>query len=153
MFSATLGLSLTHIPYKGTAQAVADVVDGRVHLVIADQPTLAPHIQSGRLVVLATTGSERSAALAQLPALAEVAAGFDVQPWQGLFGPAGLPAGLAQKVSTDVAAVLRRPELQEKLAAAGIEAAASTPELFAAHVRREVERWTAAARSAGIQPE
>jgi hypothetical protein len=89
MFAAPLELRLTHIPYKGTGQAVADVVEGRVQLVIGDQPTLMPHFKSGRLKGIAVTGATRSPRLPELPSLSEVVPGFDVQPWQGLFGPAG----------------------------------------------------------------
>ena len=153
MFAAPLGLKLTHIPYKGTAQAVADVVSGRVQLVIADQPTLMPHLKSGRLKGIAVTGASRSPTLPELPSLREAVPGFDVQPWQGLFGPPAMPAELARKISADLGAVLRSPELGAKLSGAGVEPAPSSPEEFAAHVRRELERWTGASRAAGIQPE
>ena len=153
MLAAPLGLKMTHVPYKGTAQAVSDVLDGRVQLVIGDQPTLMPHFESGRLTPLALTGTTRSALLPQVPPASEVVPGFDVQPWQGLFGPAGMPADLARKISADLAAALGQPALRDKLSASGVEPAASNPEEFAAHVKRELARWTEAARSAGIQPE
>jgi tripartite-type tricarboxylate transporter receptor subunit TctC len=153
MFAAPLGLKMTHVPYKGTAQAVSDVIDGRVQLVIGDQPTLMPHLKSGRLAAVAVTGATRSALLPQVPSVSEVVPGFDVQPWQGLFGAAGMPAELARRISADLAAALREPQLRGKLAESGVEAAASTPEEFAAHVKRELARWTEAAKSAGIQPE
>jgi tripartite-type tricarboxylate transporter receptor subunit TctC len=153
MFAAPLGLKLTHIPYKGTAQAVADVVDGRVQLVIGDQPTLMPHLKSGRLKGIAVTGASRSPTLPELPSMSDAVPGFDVQPWQGLFGPPAMLAELARKISADLGAALRAPELRAKLSGAGVEPASSSPEAFAAHVRRELERWTGASRTAGIQPE
>ena len=153
MVAAPLGLKMTHVPYKGTAQAVSDVIDGRVQLVIGDQPTLMPHLKSGRLTPVAVTSANRSPVLPQVPSLSEVVPGMDVQPWQGLFGPAGMPAELARKISAELAATLREPQLRGKLSESGVEAAASTPEEFAAHVKRELARWTEAAKSAGIQPE
>ncbi len=153
MFAAPLGLKMTHVPYKGTAQAVTDVVEGRVQLVMGDLPTLMPHFKSGRLKAMAVTGEPRSPLLPEVPSLSDAVPGFDVQPWQGLFGPAGLPPALAARISADLSTVLRRSELREKLQAAGVDPASSTPHEFAAHVKRELARWTEAARSAGIQPE
>ncbi len=153
MFAKPLGLRMTHVPYKGTAQAVADVMDGRVQLVISDQPTVMPHIKSGRLKGVAMTGAARSALLPDLPSVSDVVPGFDVQPWQGLFGPPKMPAELVRHINADLAAALRSPQLREKLSSAGVDTAITTPDEFAAHVKRELARWTEAARSAGIQPE
>jgi tripartite-type tricarboxylate transporter receptor subunit TctC len=112
-----------------------------------------PHLKSGRLKGIAVTGASRSPTLPELPSLSEAVPGFDVQPWQGLFGPPARPAELARKISADLGAVLRSPELGAKLSGAGDEPAPSSPEEFAAYVRRELERWTGASRAAGIQPE
>ena len=135
IFASGARIQLIHVPYKGTAQAVADVVDGRVNLVIADPPLVAPHLKARRLNAIARTSE------------------FDVLVWQGVFGPAGMPADLARRIQSDLAVSLKSPELQARFAAAGLEAVGSTPEDFAAHVKREVPRWTEAARRARIDPE
>jgi tripartite-type tricarboxylate transporter receptor subunit TctC len=135
ILGASSGVQMTHIPYKGTAQAVSDVVEGRVQLVIGDPPLVAPQIKAGRLKSIAMT------------------ADFDVLPWQGIFGPAGMPADLARKIHGDIVAALRSPELEKRFSGAGLDVVGSSPEEFAAHVKRELGRWTDVARKAGIQPE
>jgi tripartite-type tricarboxylate transporter receptor subunit TctC len=135
ILSASAGVQMTHIPYKGTAQAVSDVVEGRVRLVIGDPPLVAPQIKAGRLKAIAMT------------------ADFDVLPWQGIFGPAGMAPELVRKIHGDLVSALRSPEIEKRFAAAGLEAVGSSPEQFAAHVKRELGRWSDAARKAGIQPE
>jgi tripartite-type tricarboxylate transporter receptor subunit TctC len=135
ILGASSGVQMTHVPYKGTAQAVSDVVEGRVQLVIGDPPLIAPQIKAGRLKSIAMT------------------ADFDVLPWQGIFGPAGMPADLVRKIHGDLVTALRSPELEKRFSGAGLDAVGSTPEEFTAHVKRELARWTDAARKAGIQPE
>jgi tripartite-type tricarboxylate transporter receptor subunit TctC len=135
ILAAGSGMQMTHVPYKGTAQAVSDVVEGRVQLVIGDPPLIAPQVKAGRLKAIAMTSE------------------FDVLPWQGIFAPPGMAPDLARRIHADIVAGLRAPELEKRFAAAGLEAVGSSPEEFAAHVKRELGRWSDAARKAGIQPE
>ncbi len=154
MLGAASGLQMLHVPYKGTAQALSDVAQGRVQMIIGDLPTILPQVKAGRLVGIAVTGAVRSPVVPELPTIAEAGvAGFDVQPWQGVFGPPGMPPELARKISADIVAVLRFPEVRTRLSTSGVEPVGSTPEEFASFVRREVTRWTDAARVAGIKPE
>ena len=154
MLGVASGLQMLHVPYKGTAQALNDVMQGQVQMLIGDLPTVLPQIKAGRVVGIAVTGSVRASLAPELPTIAEGGIpGFDVQPWQGVFGPPGMPADLVRKINADIVAVLRLPDVRARFAASGIDAAGSTPEEFAAFVQREVGRWTEGARVAGIKPE
>lgn len=154
MLGAASGVKMLHVPYKGTGQALTNVVQGQVQMIIGDQTTLLPQIKTGRVVGIAVTGSVRAPLAPELPTIAESGIpGFDVQPWQGFFGPPGMPAELVRKINADIVSILRMPELRDRFATSGVEAYGSTPEEFAAFVRREVRSWTEAARVAAIQPE
>ncbi|MFH0934276.1 MAG: tripartite tricarboxylate transporter substrate binding protein [Pseudomonadota bacterium] len=154
LLGAASGLKMLHVPYKGTAQALNDVIQGQVQMIIGDLPTLLPQIKAGRIVGIAVTSSVRAPTAPELPTIAEAGVpGFDVQPWQGVFGPPGMPAELVRKINADIIAVLRMPEIRDRFATSGVEPAESTPQEFAAFLQREVGRWTEAARVAGITPE
>jgi tripartite-type tricarboxylate transporter receptor subunit TctC len=154
LLAAELGLQVVHSPYKGSVQAAADTVAGRIHMVMGDQVTLLPLIKSGRLVAVAATGNVRAGGLPDVPTIAEtLVPGFDVQSWQGIWGPAGMDAALAKRINADFVAALRTPEVAERLRAAGLEPVGSSIGEFDAHIKREISAWTGAARKAGIQPE
>jgi tripartite-type tricarboxylate transporter receptor subunit TctC len=154
MLEAQLGLDLIHVPYKGIGPGVADTVAGRVGLIMGDQSTLVPHIRGGRLVAIAMTGNARSALMPELPTIADtVAPGFDVQAWQGIWAPPRMKDDLAREINQAMVRALRDPQVAERLTNAGVEPVGSPVESFAAFTRAEVTRWTAAARSARIQPE
>ena len=154
MLSSALGLKLAHVPYKGTSQAVGDVVGGQVPMMMGDQATLLPHIESGRLVAIAVTGNQRSPLLPQVPTIAEtLVPGYNVQSWQGLWGPAGMDPKLAQRLNADFAKALRMPEVAKRLRASGYEPIASSMPEFEAFIKEEIDRWTSAAKAAGIKPE
>lgn len=154
LLGAASGLQMLHVPYKGTAQALNDVIQGQVQMIIGDLPTVLPQIKAGRVVGIAVTGSVRAPLAPDLQTIAEGGVpGFDVQPWQGVFGPPGMPADLVRKINADIVAVLRMPEVRDRFSTSGVETAGSTPDEFAALVQREVGRWTEGARVAGIKPE
>lgn len=154
MLSADLGLRLVHSPYKGTIQAAGDTMSGRIHMVMGDRATLLPLIISGRLKAVAMTGNRRVPSLPDVPTIAEtLVPGFDVQAWQGIWGPAGMNTDLVKKLNADFVRVLRMPEVIERLRASGIEPVGSSVEEFAAFVDREIGLWTGAAQKAGIKPE
>ena len=154
LLSAELGLQLVHSPYKGTSQAVTDTVSGQIQLVMGDSSTIVPHVKAGRLVAIAMTGDTRSAALPEVPTVAEsLIPGYDVQAWQGIWGPPGLPRELARRINAAVAQALRAPDVSERLRASAAEPVGSPLEAFEAFVKREIGRWTEAGKKAGIQPE
>ncbi len=154
MLSSALELKLVHVPYKGTSQAVSDVVAGQVPMMMGDQATLLPHIKSGRLVAIAVTGDKRSPLVPEVPTIAEtLVPGFNVQSWQGLWGPAGMDRALAKRINDDFTKVLRMPDIAARLRASGYEPIASSMPQFDGFIQEEISRWTSAAKAAGIKPE
>lgn len=154
MLSAELGLQLVHAPYKGTAQAVTDTVSGQVHMVMGDQSVLLPHVRAGKLNAIAMTGDSRSALIPDVPSISEtLSRGFDVQAWQGIWGPPGMSRDLVNRINAAIVQALRAPEVTERLRSVGSETVGTTPEQFDAFVKREITRWTSAGKRAGIEPE
>lgn len=145
------GLRMTHVPYKGDTPAVTDLIGGQVALIFATAPSIAGHVQSGRLRLLATCGEKRSLSFPDTPTMIE--SGFPkvtVTGWWGLVAPAGTPHDIVQKTSRDVAQVLQLAEQRERLIAVGAEPAGTTPEQFAAFVKSETAKWERVAKSAGV---
>jgi tripartite-type tricarboxylate transporter receptor subunit TctC len=154
MLRSRAGVDIVHVPYKGSAPAIADLLSGRVDMMFEGGVSALPHVRSGKLRALAMTGRERSAAMPQLPTMAEAGVrDFDVSVWFGLVAPAGLPQPIVQRLNREVAEVLRSAALRDKFAAAGIDIAASSPEELGARIRADLPYWTKVMRDAGIQPE
>ena len=145
------GLRMMHVPYKGDTPAVTDLIGGQVALIFATAPSIAAHVQSGRLRLLATCGEKRSLSFPDTPTMIE--SGFPkvtVTGWWGLVAPAGTPLDIAQKTSRDVSQVLQLADQRERLIAVGAEPAGTTPEQFAAFVKSETAKWERVAKSAGV---
>jgi tripartite-type tricarboxylate transporter receptor subunit TctC len=154
MLAAEFGLQILHSPYKGGPQAAADIVAGRIQLMMGDQATLLALIKAGRLNAVAVTGNVRVSGLPDVPTIAEtLVAGFDVQAWQGIWAPAGMNPALAKRLNADFVRVLRMPDVIERLQASGLDPVGTSAEEFAAFIQREIRFWTGAARKAGIEPE
>lgn len=154
LLSSELGLRLTHIPYKGIAQGITDTLSGQVNLVMGDQSTLMQHVKAGKLIAVAMTGKDRSTLLPDVPTIAEtIVPGFDLQSWQGIWGPAGMDAATAKTINTAFQQVLKDPATAERLRAAGVDTAGGSVEDFAKFSKSEVERWIGVARKANITPE
>ena len=148
------GIDLVHVPYKGAAGALADLVGGHVQAMAAPLQTASPYVQSGRLRMLAVMGAERSPAFADVPTLKELGlANLEVETWYGLFAPAGTPAEIVTKLNAEVNAVLREPEMRESLAKQGLGAAGGSPERLGELVQRELARWSRVVAAAGIKPD
>lgn len=154
LLASQLGIRIIHVPYKGIGQGITDTIAGQVNLVMGDQSTLVQNIKAGSLVAVAMTGNARSAILPDVPTLAEtIAPGFDVQAWQGIWAPPGLPADLATTINAAFAKALANPSTVERLKVAGVDPVGGSVEDFAKFARTEWERWTNAARKANITPE
>jgi len=154
MLRSRAGVDIVHVPYKGSAPAIADLLSGRVDMMFEGGVSALPHVRSGKLRALGMTGRERSAAMPQLPTMAEAGVrDFDVSVWFGLVAPAGVPQPIVQRLNREVAAVLRSAALRDKFAAAGIDIAPSSPEELGARIRADLPYWTKVMRDAGIQPE
>lgn len=155
LFSYQARLNLTHVPYKGEAPAVTDVIGGQVQMMFANLPAVAQHLASGRLRALAISSTKRHPALPELPTVAEAAGlpDFEVLTWYGLFAPAGTPAAVTRKLQDETLAALKNKDLAAKLDEQGFSVAGSTTEQFTGFVKTEVPRWARLIKEANIQAE
>jgi tripartite-type tricarboxylate transporter receptor subunit TctC len=152
LFNIVTGAKLVHIPYKGVNLAMQDVLAGNVHLVFIGIPAAAPHIKAGKLRALALVAPQRSAALPEVPTVAEAGLrDFEVTTWYGILAPAGTPRNVITRLNGELVKIMHSPELKEKLAATGTEPLTSTPEEFAAYIKREIAKWGEVVRKAGVK--
>lgn len=152
MFNAAAGVRMVHVPYKGAAPAMTDLIGGQVQAVFTSLPSVAQFVKSGKLRALAVTSASRSPAMPDVPTLAESGlAGFDVNPWFGLLAPAGTPAAVVQRINSDVNALLATADVKEKFAASGAEPLATTPERFAEMLRDDLLKWARVVRLSGAK--
>lgn len=153
MLARAAGTDLLHVPYKGGAPAMQDVMGGQIACYMATMGEALPHIRSGRLRALATSGPRRSALLPEVPTLKESGYNVEAQGWFGFFLPARTPAPVVNGLSAAIAQALAEPKVAAELARLGYETAPNTPESFAAQVRADYERWGPVAKASGFTPE
>ena len=144
-------LEITHVPYKGTAPALADLLAGQVEMMCDNLGVSLPHVRAGRLKALAVASRKRFSGLPDVPALSESLPGFESVAWFGIVGPPGTPAAIADKVSLGVMEALRLPDVQKRLADLSAEPMGLGPGEAAAFMKQETERWGAVIRSAGVK--
>ncbi|PLP99565.1 Bug family tripartite tricarboxylate transporter substrate binding protein [Cupriavidus pauculus] len=154
LFRHRAGVAMLHVPYKGTTQAVNDVVGGQVPVLLGTWPTLAPFVQSGALRAIAVTQSKRSPAAPDVPSLAEQGMpGIDVSSWYALMVPSATPKPVADGLSADIHALFTTPTVRGDLQRQGLEPVASTPEALAARIRDETAAWATLIRTYHITAE
>ena len=154
LFKQQAGVDLTHIPYKGSAPSITDLIGGRVMLTMDSLVQSLPHIKAGRLKALAVLGPKRSALLPDVPTVAESGLpGYALTNWFGLLAPAATPPERNAKLHAHVAAVLREDEIQKKIAALGADVVGNSPQEFGAAMRAESAQWAQIMKSAGIRAE
>jgi tripartite-type tricarboxylate transporter receptor subunit TctC len=141
LFKAQAGVFVTHIPYKGTALAIPDLISGKIDVLFDSLPTGMPHVRDGRLRALGVTSLKRSPLAPELPAIADVLPGFESNTWFGLYGPKGLPADLVARVNAAANEAVSDPEVRDKLSKLGIEPATGTPAQFGAMVAQDAAKW------------
>lgn len=152
LFNTLAGVKMVHVPYKGAAPALTDLVAGRLQLSFDNIPPALPHVRTGRLRALAVTSATRSPLLADLPTVSEAGLpGFDVTAWFGLFVPAATPREAIERLHAEAAKSLEDPALRDRLTALGFAVGATTPRDFAAFIRDETERWTPILRATGAR--
>ena len=152
MFKAETRTQLTHVAYKGTPAAYTDLFSGQVSLMWDNIVAVTNHVKNGRLKPLAVTSAKRSPSLPDVPTMAESGLpGFEAVSWIGALVPAGTPQPIVDKIHTDLVAVLRMPEIKEKLGALGAEVVGNTPEQFAAWNRSEIAKWAKAIKESGAR--
>jgi len=154
LFKSAAGIDAVHVPYKGGAPALNDLVGGQLSFMIENVPGTMPFVKQGRLRALAITSAQRSPLEPALPTMVESGVpGYEVVGWQGLFAVAGTAPDIVARLQADVGKVLRLPEVRERLAALGAEPVGSTPEEFGAFIRAERTRWGRIIREKGIRSE
>jgi tripartite-type tricarboxylate transporter receptor subunit TctC len=152
LFSRSAGISMVHVPYKGTGPAVLGVLGGQVSLMFASVPSVIQHVRGGKLNALAVTSVQRSPAAPELPTVSEQGLpGYDVVSWFGIVAPAGTPADIVKRLNEDVRRALVVPEFQERLKDEGGRSLAMTPEEFTAFIRSEAARWAKIVRDVGAK--
>jgi tripartite-type tricarboxylate transporter receptor subunit TctC len=147
------GLDIAHVPYKGTAPALTDLLGGQVELMFDNLGVSLPHVRSGKLKILGVATEHRIAALPGVPAIAETLPGFVSIAWFGVAAPPKTPQAVAERVSAAIAEAIKLPEVQKRLADLSAEAIGSTPAQMAAFMREDAERWRKVIASANVKVE
>ena len=154
LFRREAGIDISHVPYKGTTQAMNDLIGGQITMMFGALPVLMPQVKSGKLVAIAVTSAKRSPFAADLPAIAEAGlTGVDITSWYSIMAPAKTPPAIVDAVADEVRRIVALPEVRQVLDAQGLTAVAMRPADFAAHIRRETAAWAKVIREANITAE
>ena len=152
LFSMQAGTKLQHIPYKGSAPAMNDLLGGQVQLMFADAPTALTQIRAGKVRALGVASAQRSTLLPELPTIAESGlSGYEAYSWAGLLAPAGTPREIVAKISADLQRVMTQPDVKRRLNEAGAEANPTSPERFGQMLRAEIDKWAKVVKAADIK--
>jgi len=154
LLKSMAGLDIQHIPYRGTAPAVTDIISGQIHAMFANALTAMPQVESGKVRALAVSGPKRIEAMPNVPPVAEAGVpGYEAMQWYGLLAPAGTPNAIMVRLHAEATKALHSAEMKEKLAADGAQPVGSTSAEFATLIKSELEKWANVARAAKIQPQ
>jgi tripartite-type tricarboxylate transporter receptor subunit TctC len=154
LFSSKTGIKMTHVPYRGTALAVGDLVAGQLTMVFADPISALPHIKSGKLRALAVTSLERSSVASEVPTVAESGyPGFEALAWHGILAPARTPPAAIRKLNEEIVKALKDPATRELLVRQAMQTVGSSPEEFAAFIQRDIATWKGVAAAAKVTVE
>jgi tripartite-type tricarboxylate transporter receptor subunit TctC len=152
LFKLMAGVNLNHIPYKGSAPAVTDLIGGQVEALFDNTPNVLPHVKAGRLRALAVSSPKRSALVPDLPTVDEAGVpGYRMQVWFGVVAPAATPKDIIAKLNAEVNRIISSAEVKERFALAGVEVVGGSAESFAAHIKEQVETWGKVVKEAGIK--
>jgi tripartite-type tricarboxylate transporter receptor subunit TctC len=152
LFKSTAAIDIVHVPYKGNAAALADLVGGQVQMMFSNMLTAMPFVRAGKLRAIAVSTLKRSPQAPELPTVAEGGApGYDVTPWYGVLAPAGLPKPLLARLHAEVSRIVDSTEMRERFVTQGVDVASSTPEAFAALIKAEIPRWRELVKRSGAR--
>ncbi len=154
LFKSMTGIDMQHIPYKGRASALPDVLGGRVTMMFDNMPSSLPLVREGKLRALGVTSAKRSAAAPDIPTIAEQGVpGFDAVSWFALFAPAGTPRPIIDKLQAEVSRMFKTPEVNRRLTELGLDPVAGTPDELAAYQRTEITKWAKVVKDSGAKAE
>jgi len=152
LFKLRAGLDMTHIPYKGTGPALADLLSGQFSLMFSTAPPALPHVKAGRLRAIAITATKRSPSLPDLPTVAESGLpGFEATGWNGFVAPGPTPAPVVARLNAEIVRALNLPDMRERLVSLAVEPVAGSPGDFAAYIKREVAQWARVVKEGGLR--
>ena len=146
------GIDMLHVPYKGSGQAISDLVGGHIKVMISGMASTLPHVRSGKLVGIVTTGLKRTPATQDIPTIAETFPGFESSSWFGVLGPAGMPKPVVKRLNADIHKSLQDPTVSKRLANVGFEITYGTPEEFTAYIKSEIKKWAKVVKASGAKP-
>jgi tripartite-type tricarboxylate transporter receptor subunit TctC len=148
------GIDMVHVPYKGSGQAITDLVGGHVKVMISGMASTLPHVKTGKLRGLATTGAKRTPATPDLPTIAESGfPGFEASSWFGVLAPARTPRPVIARLHADIVKSLQQPEVRQRLENVGFEIVGGTPDEFAGYIQSEIRKWAKVVKASGAKPE
>ncbi|WJH41144.1 tripartite tricarboxylate transporter substrate binding protein [Aliirhizobium terrae] len=150
LLATKTGIKITHVPYKGSSQAILDVVAGHVDMMFDNIPTAAQQVKAGKVKALAVTSLEKADLLPDVPTMASVIPGFEATSWHGLFAPPGTPPEIVEKLSKEVQAIIAEPAMQEKLKAMGVTPVGNTSAEFQAFIDKETAKWAEVIKAANV---
>lgn len=150
MLNVTAGIHMTHVPYKGAGPALVDIIAGQIQLIITSPIAAGPHISSGKVRALATTGTKRNPALPELPTIADTVPGYEITQWWGLSAPARTPRAVINRLHAETARAINLPDVRERITRAGAEPVGGTPQAFDAFIEAEQQRLGNVIRKAKI---
>lgn len=154
LFKSMAGVDIVHVPYKGTGQALSDLMGGQVQMMMSSLLPAMPHVKAGRLRGLAVTSLKRTAALPDMPTMAESGVpGFETTSWHGLVVPARTPKAISARLHTEMVKMLNQPDVKALFLSQGMETVGSSPEQFAAYIKHETEKWTKVIKMIGLKPQ
>ena len=152
MFKQMAGVDIAHVPYKGSAPAITDLLGGQVQLMFDNLPSALPQVKAGKLRALAVTSARRSPAAPDLPTIAEAGVpGYEVDSWFGILAPAGTPREIVNKLNAEIVKILQMPDVKERLSEQGAVPVGDTPEHFAEHIRKETVKWAKVVKASGAR--
>ena len=142
------------MPYKGSGQAVIDLLAGQVQVMFSGMSSVMQHIKAGKLRPLAVTGAQRSPATPEVPTIAEAGyPGFEASAWYGVLAPAGTPKAIVLRLNSEILRALKIPEVKERLENVGFEIVGGTPEAFGAYMKSEIDKWARVVKTSGVRAE
>jgi tripartite-type tricarboxylate transporter receptor subunit TctC len=152
LLKSMTGIDMVHVPYKGLSPALTDLLSGQVQLMFSSTVAILPLVHANRLRPLAITGAKRSAAIPEVPTVAEAGVpGYETASWYGVLAPAGTAKPIVDTLNREITKVMQLPDVRERLASEGAEPAGGTPAEFAAHIKRELARWAQVIKQARIK--